>query len=154
MWRAESLEKTLMLRKMNAGEGDDIRWDGWMLSLTQQTWVWDSSRRWWRTGKPGMLLSIRSQGFSCNWTTKTKDLNVRPETIKIMEENRHSNLTDISLVDILVDMPPKAMETKVKKKCDYIKLKMFCIKKDITTKMKMIYRLRESICKWYYQLMG
>ena len=30
-------------------------WDGWMASLTQWTWVWAKSRRWWRTGKPGML---------------------------------------------------------------------------------------------------
>ena len=29
-----------------------------MASLTQQTWVWANSRRWWRTGKPGILLSM------------------------------------------------------------------------------------------------
>ena len=33
-------------------EGDDRRWDGWMASLTQWTWVWGSSRRWWWKGKP------------------------------------------------------------------------------------------------------
>ena len=32
------------------GEGDDRGWDGWMTSLTQWTWVWASSGRWWRTG--------------------------------------------------------------------------------------------------------
>ena len=37
------------------GEGDDRGWDGWMASLTQWTWVWASSQRWWRTGKPGVL---------------------------------------------------------------------------------------------------
>ena len=37
------------------GEGDDRGWDGWMASLTQWTWVWASSGRWWRTGKPGVL---------------------------------------------------------------------------------------------------
>ena len=37
------------------GEGGDRGWDGWMASLTQWTWVWTNSRRWWRTGKPGML---------------------------------------------------------------------------------------------------
>ena len=36
-------------------------WDGWMVSLTRWTWVWASSRRWWRTGKPGMLQSMASQ---------------------------------------------------------------------------------------------
>ena len=30
------------------GEGNDRGWDGWMASLTQWTWVWASSGRWWR----------------------------------------------------------------------------------------------------------
>ena len=34
------------------GEVDDGGWDGLMASLTQWTWVWASSRSWWRTGKP------------------------------------------------------------------------------------------------------
>ena len=37
------------------GEGDDTGWDDWMTSLTQWTWAWANFRRWWRTGKPGML---------------------------------------------------------------------------------------------------
>ena len=36
-------------------EGDDRGWDGWVISPTQWTWVWASSGRWWRTGKPSML---------------------------------------------------------------------------------------------------
>ena len=39
------------------GEWDDRRWDGWMASPTQWTWVWASTRSWWWTGKPGMLHS-------------------------------------------------------------------------------------------------
>ena len=35
------------------GEGDDKGWDGWMVSLTQWTWVWANSRSWWWTGRPG-----------------------------------------------------------------------------------------------------
>ena len=31
-------------------EGDDRGWNGWVASLTQQTWVWASSGRWWRMG--------------------------------------------------------------------------------------------------------
>ena len=38
-----------------AGEWDDRRWNSWMPSLTQWTWVWANSGRWWRTGKPQML---------------------------------------------------------------------------------------------------
>ena len=56
MWRADSLEKTLMLGKIEGrGEGDDRGWDGWMASPTQWTWVWINSRSWWWTGRPGML---------------------------------------------------------------------------------------------------
>ena len=51
------------------GKGDDRGWDGWMASLTQWTWVWASSRSWWRTGKPGMLQSMGSQSWTwlSNW---------------------------------------------------------------------------------------
>ena len=48
MRRTDSLEKTLMLRKMKAGgKGNDRGWDGWMASPTRWTWVWASSRSWW-----------------------------------------------------------------------------------------------------------
>ena len=43
------------------GEGGKRGWDGWMASLTQWTWVWANSKRWWRTGKPGILQSMGSQ---------------------------------------------------------------------------------------------
>ena len=52
MWRADSLEKTLMKA---GGEGDDREWDGWTASLTWWTWVWAGSESWWWTGKPGAL---------------------------------------------------------------------------------------------------
>ena len=59
MWRTDSLEKTLMLGKVEGGgEGDDRGWGGWMASLTQWTWVWAIFGRWWRTGKPGILQSM------------------------------------------------------------------------------------------------
>ena len=59
MRRANSLEKTLMLGER--GEDGDRGWDGWTASPTQWTWVWTNSRRWWRTGKPGVLQSMGSQ---------------------------------------------------------------------------------------------
>ena len=61
MRRSNSFEKTLILGKMKAGEGDDRGWDGWMASLTQWTWVWVNSGSWWWTGRPGMLQSLGSQ---------------------------------------------------------------------------------------------
>ena len=69
MWRTDSLEKTLMVGKIE-GEGGDRGWDGWMASLTQWTWVWVSSGSWQWTGKPGMLHSMGSQrvGQLSDWT--------------------------------------------------------------------------------------
>ena len=43
------------------GEGDDRGWDGWMASLTQWTWMWANSERWWRTGNPGVPQSMGLQ---------------------------------------------------------------------------------------------
>ena len=68
MWRADSLEKTLTLGKIEAGgEGKDIGWDGRMASLT---WVWASSTSWWWTGRPGMLQSMGSRRVGHDWATE------------------------------------------------------------------------------------
>ena len=61
MCRADLLEKTLVLGKIEGRRRDDRGWDGWITSLTQRTWVWASSKRMWRTGKPGVLQSLGSQ---------------------------------------------------------------------------------------------
>ena len=42
-------------------EEGDRGWDGWMESQIQGTWTWANSRRWWGTGKPGMLQSMGSR---------------------------------------------------------------------------------------------
>ena len=55
MCKANSLE-----RLKEWGEGGDRGWDGWMASSTQWTWVWASSRKWWRTGGPDVLQSMGS----------------------------------------------------------------------------------------------
>ena len=53
------------------GEGDDRGWDGWMTSLTQWTWIWASSEKWWRTGKHGVLLQFMgSQNVGHDWATE------------------------------------------------------------------------------------
>ena len=56
---------------LKAGGGDDRGRDGWMASLTQWTWVWANSGRWWRTGKPGMLqpMGLQRVGHVLDWTT-------------------------------------------------------------------------------------
>ena len=55
---------------MKAREGDDRGWDGWMASPTPWTWVWASSGRWERTGKPGVLQSTGSQKVGHDWATE------------------------------------------------------------------------------------
>ena len=70
MWRTDSLEKTLMLGKIEVGEGGNRGWDGWMASPTQWTWVWVSSGSWWWTGRPGVLQPIASQRVRHNLVTE------------------------------------------------------------------------------------
>ena len=74
MWGANSLEKTLMLRKIEgwkrrATEDETV----WMASLTQSTWVWESSRRWWNTREPGMQQFMGSQRVRHNWIATTRN---------------------------------------------------------------------------------
>ena len=57
--------------RLKAGvEGDNRGWDDWMASPTQWTWVWVSSRSWWRRGKPSVLQSMGSQRVGHNWVTE------------------------------------------------------------------------------------
>jgi len=66
-----------------------------------------------------------------------KDLNVRPEMIKLLEENISRTLDNINKSKIFTDPPPRVMEIKVKvNKWDLIKLIKFCTAKETTSKMK------------------
>ena len=66
-----------------------------------------------------------------------KDLNVRPETIKLSEENIGSTPFEINHSKILFDPPPRLMEMKTKMNTwDLIKLKKFCTEKETMNKMK------------------
>ena len=66
-----------------------------------------------------------------------KDLNVRPDSIKLSEENIGRTLYDINHSKILFDPPPREMEIKRKiYKWDLMKLKSFCIAKETVKKMK------------------
>ena len=84
---------TLLLRKLYAGQEATVRmghgttdWfqigkgvcQGCILSPclfnlpTQWTWVWEDSRSWWWTGRPGMLRFMGSQRFGHYWTTELR----------------------------------------------------------------------------------
>ena len=68
---------------------------------------------------------------------KKKNLNVRPDTIKLLEENIGRPLDDVNQREILYDPPPIVMEIKTKvNKWDLIKLKSFCTAKETISKVK------------------
>ena len=87
---------------------------------------WNVSRR--LPGLPNTYTKIISKLI--------KDLNVRPETIKLLEENIRT-LSDINHSEILYDSLPTVMEIKTKiSKWDLIKLKSFGTMKEIISKVK------------------
>ena len=66
-----------------------------------------------------------------------KDLNVRPDTVKLLEENIGKTLSNISHSRILYDPPPRVMELEAKiNKWDLIKLKSFFTMKEPLSKVK------------------
>ena len=66
-----------------------------------------------------------------------KDPNVRPETIKLLEENLGKTLSDINHSRILYDPPPRVIEIRAKiNEWDLIKLKSFCTMKETISKVK------------------
>ena len=92
-WRADSLEKTLMLGKIK-----DRGWNGWMdPSLTQWTWTGANSR-WWRgTGRPGMLQRgvAKSRAQLGDWTTATlTEARTLHDESKATKNRRHARKTN------------------------------------------------------------
>ena len=75
------------------GEGDDKRWDCWMTSLTQWTWVWVNSESWWWTGRPGMLQSMGLQKVGHDWMTELNpQLSSETVSLKNLETSHWSLL--------------------------------------------------------------
>ena len=71
------------------------------------------------------------------YSKRIKDLNVRSETIELLEENTGRTLDDINQSKLLYDPPPRVMEIKTKiNKYNLIKLKSFCTAKESINNVK------------------
>ena len=71
MWRADSLEKTLKLGKIEGRRRRGWQRTRWLEDITTQwAWFWARSGRWWKTWKPGMLQSMGSQKVRYDWVTE------------------------------------------------------------------------------------
>ena len=80
-----------------------------------------------------------------------KDLSVRPEIIKLLEENISSKLLDVGFDNDFLDLKIKEKATKAKiNKWDYIKLKSFCTTKENINRMRrQLTEWEKNICKLY-----
>ena len=92
-------------------------------------------------GKTGQPLRMKLEHFLTPYTKINskwiKDLNIRPETIKLLEENIGKTLSNINHSRILYDPPPRILEIKAKiNKWDLIKLKSFFTTKETKSKVK------------------
>ena len=76
-----------------------------------------------------------------------KDINIRYDTIKILEENIGKTFSDINHSNIFLDQSPKTREIKAKiNKWDLVIFKRFCAAKETTNK-KATHGMGENICK-------
>ena len=82
-----------------------------------------------------------------------KDLKIRHDTIKLLEENTGKMFSTINCISVFLGQSPKVIEIKTTiititaiNKWDLIKLTSFCIAKETINK-KIIYRIGENICK-------
>ena len=91
-----------------------------------------------------MTFTVECSFFNSNLATDfkinskwIKDLNIRPETVKLLEENIGKTLPDVNHSRILYDPPPRAMGIKAKiNKWDLSKLKSFCTTNETISKVK------------------
>ena len=93
-------------------------------------WCWEN----WTATCKRMKLELFLMPYTKINSKWIKDQNLRPETVKLLEENIGRTLNYINQSKIFYDPPPRIMELKTKiNKWDLIKLKSFCIAKEKET---------------------
>ena len=76
---------------------------------------------------------------------RLKNLNIRPDTIKLLEENIGKTFSDINHINIFSGQSPRATEIKAKiNQWDLIELTRFCTAKKTKKKTKTTYRMGEK----------
>ena len=91
------------------------------------------------------LLGWMKHKLESKWI---KDLNVRPDSRKLLGENIHRTLWDTNHSNIFLESPPRVIEIKTKiNKWDLIKLESFCTAKETINKVKILHRMGGKICK-------
>ena len=116
-----------------------------ILSLTKETRIYNvlktiSNKRCWENWST-TCKRMKQEHFLTPYTHKNskriKDLNIRWETIKLLEENIGKTLSKKHHSRILYDPPPRILEIKAKiNKWDLIKIKSFCTAKETISKVK------------------
>ena len=105
----------------------------WRKNNLFNEWCWENWSTTCRRIKLEYFLTPYTK-INSKWI---KDLNVRPEIIKLLEENIGKTLSDINHSRILSGPPPRVMEVKAKiNKLDLTKLKSFCTTKETISMVK------------------
>uniref|UniRef100_A0A4X1TH24 RNA-directed DNA polymerase n=1 Tax=Sus scrofa TaxID=9823 RepID=A0A4X1TH24_PIG len=105
----------------------------WRRNSLFNKWCWENWTATWKRMKLEHSLTPYTK-IKSKWI---KDLDIRPDTIKLLEENISQTLSDINHSNIFSDPPLRAMTTKPKiNKWDLIKLNSFCTAKGTINNMK------------------
>ena len=124
----------------------------WKKDSVFNKWCWENWTATCRRMKLDHSLAPHTK-INSKWM---KDLNVRQESIKILEENTSNTLLELGHSNFLQDTSMKAKETKAKMNYwDFTKIRSFCTAKDTVNKTQRQPTEWEKICARYvYQIKG